>query len=161
MNNVYRVHKQLVAGATVADIVDAINDQAGTIVTATAVSNGANIEIALNTAGGTLSLESDGTLVGNGIPTKGSAAKQAKYTFQVNGVPAEGKVITVAIGSKTYSYTVTATDVSTGTAAGLATNVAAAITGDYTAAADASGLVTITQAVAAPTTGKSLTVSNN
>jgi len=160
----------LLSGATVADIVTAINNQANAIVTATATNNGADIEVALKAAGGTLSLEADATLAGNNIPVNGTpatnagtAATKAAYSFQVNAVPTVGKVITVKVGTQTYNYTVTAGDTSATVLAGnIATLIGAANTnaGEYNATA-AGAIVTLEQAVAAPTTGISLTVSNN
>ena len=159
----------LTAGASVSDIVNAINSQAGTVVTAEANTAGTDIVITSKDASATtLSVDADATLAGNSIPTSGTpvtgtntAATKAQFTFQVTGLPTVGKVITVSLGNKTYTYTATAADVAAGkTAADLATKIAAAITGDYTATA-AGVIVTIEQAVAAPETGFSLSVSNN
>lgn len=160
----------LLANANVANIVNAINTNAGTLVTATAVNNGADIEIKLNTPGNTtltVAPAATGGVTGSNLTATntGTAALKAKYSFKVAGTVPVGKDITVKIGSKTYTHKVTATETTPALiAAGIAATIGTGSTtaGEYNAVYTAgSDTLIIEQAVAAPESGATLTVTNN
>lgn len=169
-NGATTIDVPLLANANVSNIVDAINTHAGALVTASAVNNGADIEIKLNAAGNTtlsVAPASTGGVTGTNLTASkaGTSAVKAKYSFKVTDVVPVGKVITVKVGSETYTHTVDATEnTAAKIAAGIATTIGTGSTtaGEYNAVyTSGSDTIVIEQAVAAPESGATLTVTNN
>lgn len=169
----------LVLGATAQDVVDAINVEAQAVASEVVASLNAagNIEITRPTTGvaSTIVVDGDGTLAfdGNVVTTTtvaGTAgtATPARYAFDVETAiaPASGVTVKVKLGSAAEVTLVEGTDftgqaTATATAAELVSELNASTLGaDYTFTVVGSTVV-ITQNVAAPTTGVTLTVSAN
>nr|WP_025218599.1 hypothetical protein [Lysinibacillus varians]AHN23947.1 S-layer protein, SlfB\ len=166
------INVNLPANATAAQIAQLITDEAKTLGVAdniTAVVDGTKVKVTSGKLVDKVAITNSTVLTGVTFDTAVAGTpvvkNPAKYSFKVSGVVPATKVITVKIGTETFTYTVDAADTS---AAAIATKLKGAADANAAFAAKydttvSNDVVIFTQKAGqeGPTTGKSLSVTNN